>query len=30
LHVGTGPDSTNNVMAPAFGVLIVVLMRMQR
>jgi cytochrome o ubiquinol oxidase operon protein cyoD len=25
LHVGTGPDSVNNVMALAFGVLIVVL-----
>ena len=25
LHIGTGPDSTNNVMALAFGVLIVLL-----
>ena len=25
LHVGTGPDSTNNIMALAFGVLIVFL-----
>jgi cytochrome o ubiquinol oxidase operon protein cyoD len=25
LHTGTGPDSTNNVMALAFGILIVVL-----
>jgi cytochrome o ubiquinol oxidase operon protein cyoD len=25
LHIGTGPDSTNNVMALAFGILIVVL-----
>jgi len=25
LHIGTGPDSTNNVMAVAFGVLIVFL-----
>ena len=25
LHIGTGPDSTNNVLALAFGVLIVVL-----
>ena len=25
LHIGTGPDSTNNVMALAFGVLIVFL-----
>ena len=26
LHIGTGPDSTNNVMALAFGVLIVLLL----
>jgi cytochrome o ubiquinol oxidase operon protein cyoD len=26
LHVTTGPDNTNNVMALAFGVLIVVLL----
>ena len=26
LHIGTGPDSTNNVMALAFGLLIVLLM----
>ena len=26
LHIGTGPDSTNNVMALAFGVLIVFLL----
>jgi cytochrome o ubiquinol oxidase subunit IV len=26
LHITTGPDNTNNVMAPAFGVLIVVLL----
>ena len=25
LHIGTGPDSTNNVLAVAFGVLIVFL-----
>ena len=25
LHIGTGPDSTNNVMALAFGILIVLL-----
>jgi cytochrome o ubiquinol oxidase operon protein cyoD len=25
LHIGTGPDNTNNVLALAFGVLIVVL-----
>jgi cytochrome o ubiquinol oxidase subunit IV len=26
LHITTGPDNTNNVMALAFGVLIVVLL----
>ena len=26
LHISTGPDATNNVMALAFGVLIVILL----
>jgi cytochrome o ubiquinol oxidase subunit IV len=25
LHITTGPDNTNNVLAPAFGILIVAL-----